>query len=131
MSDNITSGIVNADNRDLQPGEGGMVGDVDKVNGPGAAEVPEFTPTKAELLALVKYWENILLDSQYFIFSCHHDLRLEMTLIPYAVRRLDRIVGLLGDDAVKAVDEVKNEFAKSGGFSDWADYCGHHARRHQ
>jgi hypothetical protein len=46
--------IRNADNADLQPlaGPNFRIGLVDKVNGEGAREVPEFIPTRAELVEL-------------------------------------------------------------------------------
>ena len=111
---------VNADNVDLQPW--GCVGFDDIVNGPGAREVPDFLPTRTELLELAKYWELISLDTEYFVFATGQTGSTEIRLIPYAERRVARIVELLGDDAVKAVREVRNEFAKRVTTPTWEDF---------
>lgn len=45
----------NIDNQWLWP-TAGFIGCVDEVNGVGAQEIPEFVPTRAELIQLLKYW---------------------------------------------------------------------------
>ena len=41
---------------------------VDEVNGPGAAEVPEFVPTRHELFQLLKYWHEVSEGNNYVFF---------------------------------------------------------------
>lgn len=117
----------NEDNRDLQPLYGGnlTIGFVDEVNGSGAREVPEFTPTKAELLELVKHWELTFLDTNYFVFWSQQIGSTERRLSAYAERRICRIVDLLGDDAVEAFREVRKTFAARIGSQDWEDFCAY------
>jgi hypothetical protein len=117
--------IINADNMDLQPLFVGpfVVGHVDNVNGPGAHEVPEYLPTRAELLEVLKYWEFTFLDTEYWVFTMSCDGSTEMRLGRYAKRRSERIVTLLGDDAVKAVCEVRYGFAKGVGAKHWKEFC--------
>jgi len=117
------SGIENADNMYLQPFAG--CGFVEEVNGPGAREVPEFTPTKAELLVLVKHWQKTFLDSELFIFLTKTIGSTDMRLSPFAQRRVFRIISLLEDDAIKAVREVNNEFCEKLGARDWEEFCGY------
>jgi hypothetical protein len=114
---------VNADNRDLQPSAGGLIGFVNEVNGPGAREVPEYTPTTAELLELIKYWELKFLDTEYFMFEHSQAGSREIRLGPYAARRVARIIELLGDEGEKGVRGVRDDFAKSVGSSNWEEFC--------
>ena len=115
----------NKDNLDLQPSYAGnfVIGFVDEVNGPGAREVPEFKPTRAELLELIKHWELIFLDTKFFVFWSHEIGSTEKRLGIYAARRVNRIIELLGDDAVKAVQEVRKNFAERVGSPSWEDFC--------
>jgi hypothetical protein len=131
MSNNITSSIVNADNRDLQPlsDHGITIGFVDEVNGPGAREVPEFTPTRTELLELVKYWTLIFLEWEHRRFETATAGSREVRMCPYADRRVYRIIELLGDDAAKAVHEVSNQFAERVEPLEWErfqEFLGSH-----
>ena len=121
------SSTINADNQDLQATCVGplVVGFVDKVNGPAAGEVPGYMPTKAELLELVKYWESTFLNTEYYVFATGQYGGTEMRLSPYAERRVDRILELLGDDAIKAVCEIRFGFAKGVGPRLWKQFCGY------
>lgn len=127
----------NADNADLQPLLPGpcAIGHVENVNGSDAAEVPAFVVTRAELLELVKYWEDIFLSRAFFIFQTGQIGSTDLRLAPFAERRVVRITESLGDDAVNAVQEVADGFAKRIGVTVWNKFCrylgpGHlHGRR--
>jgi hypothetical protein len=119
------SDTVNADNLDLQPlcAGGFTIGFVNEVNGPGAREVPQYTPTRAELLELIKYWESKFLVTAYFMFAHSQAGSVEIRLGPYAERRVARIVELLGYEGEKGVRGVRDDFAKRVGSSNWEEFC--------
>jgi hypothetical protein len=116
MKRNKLIGVRNADNERVLPSRGGgfIIGHVDEVNGPGATEVAEFVPTRHELIQLVKYWTERIVERQYqyFLTGCSgsSDIRLE----PYAWRRVGRIAGLLGKKRVNRVlREVRASYAEN------------------
>jgi hypothetical protein len=90
--------VINADNTDLQPlVEGPCVfGRVDNVNGPDAVEVPGFVATRAELLELVKHWEEVFLSRAFFMFETGQIGSTDIRLAPFAARRVVRICRIVG-----------------------------------
>ena len=56
--------VTNADNERCMP-LGGCIGHVDEVNGNDAAEVPEFVPTRHELLLLARYWAGVAIEMEW------------------------------------------------------------------
>ena len=92
-----------------------VVGYVDEVNGPGAAEIPDFVPTRHELLQLVKFWVKEALAYEFteeFLYaqSCHSGSLHRA----YAWRRISRIGNLLGKKQHKeAVEAAYAEFGKN------------------
>lgn len=117
--------IRNRDNEDLPPRmvDRFAVGYVEEVNGAGAREVPEYIPTRHELLELVKYWETEYVRTRYWCYAYAASGSTEMRLIPYAGRRVDRIIELLGDDAARAMQNARREFAAGIGTRRWAKFC--------
>jgi len=117
----------NEDSLGLEPLYAGnfVIGFVDAVNGPGAREVPEFKPTRAELLELIKYWKLNFLETNANVFSTGQTGSTERRLGPYAARRVNRIVELLGEDAIKAVHEVRKKFATRVGSQKWEIFCAY------
>ena len=108
--------VRNSDNDLLLPmgGRGVVIGSVDEVNGPGATEIPDFVPTRHELLQLLNFWVKEALDYEYFKFLYAQTGSTELRLIPYAWRRINRIGELLGEErAKKAVEEAYAEFGKN------------------
>jgi hypothetical protein len=84
------------------------------VNGYGATEVPEFVPTRDELLQLVKYWETVALHVEFdrFCLPVYGDANQDREHT-FAGRRLDRLAGVLGEDSVRAaVDEAHTTFGR-------------------
>ncbi len=110
--------VRNKDNDLLLPM--GVFGSVDEVNGPGAAEIPDFVPTRHELLQLLNFWVKEALDYEYFEFLYAQTGSTELRLIPYAWRRVNRIGELLGEErAKKAVEEAYAEFGKDQDQRSW------------
>ena len=109
--------VRNKDNNQLMPlgGRGVVIGSVEEVNGSGAAEIPDFVPTRHELLQLVNFWAKEALGYEFyetFLFAqyCSSGSRLS----GYAWRRINRIGELLGEERVKeAVEEAYAEFGKN------------------
>jgi hypothetical protein len=116
--------IRNADNADLQPlaGPNFRIGLVE-VNGEGAREVPEFIPTRAELVELAKHYESIFLDCEFFSFWSGQIGSTDMRLRHFARRRVGRIVELVGSDAAAPVEDARNEFAKTVDARKWKRFC--------
>ena len=87
------------------------IGYVDEVNGEGAEEIAGFTPTRRELIQLVKYWYGRYLDKDWFWFVSGQTGSTEIRLQPFAMRRIDRAEAVIGEKAVhKAIKEVRDEF---------------------
>ena len=107
--------VTNKDNELLRPwgNEKIVIGYVEEVNGAGAMEVPEFDPTRHELIQLVKYWAEVAfrIEYEWFLTGCTGST--EMRLKPFAWNRIGRIAEHLGDEEVKKVlHEVYDEFEK-------------------
>ncbi len=103
----------NADNEYVMPwvGHGMIMGYVDEVNGAGAKEVSGFLPTRHELIVLVKYWAERMLDDKYLSFVMGGTGSTEIRRRPFARRRIQRIQELLGaGDVSKAIEEVHEEY---------------------
>lgn len=106
---------LSADSDDLGPLVAGpfQIGALDEVNGEGGIEVPDFVPTRNELLQLVKYWERVTLEIEYFWFLYQQTGSTDIRMRPFALRRINRIADVLGEEAVKqAIEEVYEEFRK-------------------
>jgi len=86
---------------------------LDEFNGPGAEEIQGFVPTRHELIQIVKYWANVGLDLNYFMFfnnTTESDLLRQTS---FAQLRIGRIAKILGEDEVrKAIDGVYTKFEK-------------------
>jgi hypothetical protein len=110
---------VNADNKELLPdlfaGPDGVVaavlGHVDEVNGQGAEEVPDFVPTRHELIELAKYWAREELEIKWSLFLYGSLCTSEALVGSFTCRRMDRIAAVLGvDEFDQAIDEVYVRF---------------------
>ena len=93
---------------------------MDEVNGPGAEEIWGFTPTHHELIQIVKYWTEVWLDLDYFMFLHSQTGSDWLRKSHFAHRRVGRIAEILGADEVKKnIDEVYAEFGKTGNKRYW------------
>jgi hypothetical protein len=119
MEDMNERNVVNADNDCL--GEfAGFIGHVDEVNGSGALEIPAFVPTRGELLQLVRYWYERILDIQWFWYMYGQTGSMEIRLEPFAHRRISRIADLIGQKAVdEVVEKTTEEFRKGIDAETW------------
>jgi hypothetical protein len=107
----------NSDNDDLLPwqsGDGGWrIGYVGEVNGPGAEEISGFVPTRHESIVIAKHWMRVQLDEEYFCFLTSSSGSSTWRRVAFAGRRIERLAGLLGEQAVTdAWEEVRKEFAE-------------------
>ena len=88
-----------------------VVGYVDEVNGPGAAEVAVYVPTRHEVTELVKYWYRRVLDNSWCFFVYGGTGSSEWRIKTFAGRRLDRAEVAIGKEAVDAaIKEAREEF---------------------
>jgi hypothetical protein len=106
--------VRNADNEWLGAvgGPSFLVGYLDEVNGPGAAEVAGFVPTRHELLELARYWTNVAVEIEYDWFLFDQVGSSDIRRQPFAWRRVGRIQELLGDEVCNVVDQVYEEYGK-------------------
>jgi len=97
------------------------VGHVSEVNGPDSAEMPEFVPTRHELVQLAKYWATLDLDDLFDFFLYGQTGSSEWRRVAFARRRICRIATVLGEEEVqKAVEEAEKEFSKTIDPRAWA-----------
>ena len=97
----------------------GTVGRVSEVNGAEARDVPEFVPTKHEVIQIAKYWERRRLQIQLWFFVTGQSGSSEWRENFYASRRIDRIAGILPEEELnQALEEVKLDSKQEGKFSD-------------
>jgi len=83
-------------------------------------EVPEFVPTRQELIQLVKYWveEVIKVDYDQFITGWFDGSQARLVIL--ASHRINRIAGLLGKKAVdQSIDQVYAEFGEKQEKRHW------------
>ncbi len=108
--------VSNSDNEWLEPMWG--CGSVDEVNGPGAEEIQGFTPTRHELIQLVKFWAEEKIDLEYFYFLYAQTGSTEIRLGPFASSN-NHLVQILGEDEVnRVIDEVHAKFKRERNISD-------------
>ena len=106
---------VNKDNERLYPSgnEKFIFGYVDEVNGTVATEVSGFIPTRQELIQLVKYWADEVIELNWFMYIYQQTGSDWLNQISFANCRIGRIGRLLGDDEVKkTIDELKTKLSK-------------------
>lgn len=97
------------------------IGCVNEVNGPDSAEVPDFAPTRHELIQLVKYWATVALGLQFDYFLYSSTGSTEWRLGAFASRRINRIAIPLGEVEVqKAIREAEDKFSKATDPKAWA-----------
>jgi hypothetical protein len=85
--------------------------DVDEVNGPRTEEITGYTPTRHELIHLVKYWCGEVLDLLWDHFTYGQACSSDSQRISSARRRINLAATVIGDEAVdQAIAEVRAEF---------------------
>jgi len=97
------------------------VGYVDEVNGPNSAVMPEFVPTRYELIQLAKYWATIVIDLRFDYFLYTGTGSSEWRLDAFASRRVGRIGEILGQDEInKVIDQAYEEYGKERDPRAWS-----------
>ena len=77
-------------------------------------EVPDFNPTREELIQIIKYWaEEILrMDYESFLDGCWCGSQTHLQI--FGVHQINRIKEVLGKEAVKqAISETNTKFAEA------------------
>jgi hypothetical protein len=73
-----------------------------------------FTLVEREWIALVRYWTEFTLDSEYFSYRTGVVGNRDLHRRHFAYHRLSQLRTMLGSDKFqKVVDEVEDEFGKS------------------
>ena len=109
--------VKNRNNDDLLPLVEGHIGigDVDEVNGPGAEEIPDFDPTRHELVQLLIFWANVHFEESFVYRTTDHqeDPEHPEYLMYFSSRRMDRIADLLErEEVAKVVSAIYVEIGK-------------------
>jgi hypothetical protein len=102
-----------------------LIGCVDEVNGPGAAECASYRPTNHELRVLAEHWAEQALATDVFYFVYAQTGSSEWRRRAYAERRRARIADILGQEAMDEVlASVKKKVQEDRQLSDqeWAIY---------
>lgn len=96
-----------------------VVGYVSEVNGPDACDVPEFVPTKHELIQIAKYWLLCLLDNDFYFFVHGQTSSTEWRINIYSNRRINRIAEILPEQELnEALEEAERDFKQDKKISD-------------
>ena len=104
----MTKIVENRDNPDILVTDDAALAYVEEVHGPGAEEIPDFVPTRQELVQLLEFWAKVH-------FGEHCSYRTRDLLVCFSRRRLHRIANLLETEEVrKIVYEVHREFMEKG-----------------
>ncbi len=83
--------------------------------------MPEFVPTRHELIQLAKDWATLDIDDLFDFFLYGQTGSSEWRRVAFAHRRIDRIATILGEEEVrKAVEEAEEEFSKTIDPRAWA-----------
>ena len=99
-------------------GGGLIIGSVDAINGQDGEEV-EFPVTRHELHALAEYWWTERIDHDFWFFLYQQTGSSEWRWSVYMDRRLDRLHGILGKEAMdKAFDGAAARIRKLRNISD-------------
>ena len=112
---NVEINVANQDNESLHAWgtHRFLVGYVEKVNGSGAEEIPDFVPTRHELLALAKYWVQERLTQEFWCFCTQSSGSTEWRLLRYARLRVERITDLIAGEEVDCA--IEEAIAELGG----------------
>lgn len=88
--------------------EGSYIHDV---NGEGGEEIPDYVPTRSELVQVVRYWHLRRLDDEWFEFLYGRREPNSYRLAIFAERRIHRAAAAIGQEAVdQAIEKAREEF---------------------
>jgi len=102
------------------------IGYVDEVNGPGAAAVPEFVPTRAELIILFKHYYKKDLDIRFWWFCFEQAGSSDTRRQAFAARRWNRIADVLNldEEAVQKLCREVEDVFRAQQEASGAQYAG-------
>ena len=104
---------------DVRRAGGFVIGYVSEVNGPEACEVPEFVPTKHELIQIAKYWLHRRLDNSFFFFTYSQTGSSEWRVNIYAERRIDRAAEILTEEELnELIADAERDYKDKNGITD-------------
>ena len=96
------------------------IGFIDEVNGPCAEPVPEYKPTRFELLQLAEYWLRRALELSLCNFQSGVVGSSDMRIIPYAFQKAQTISDCLGADEFEEVqNRIENSLRRAVGDRVW------------
>jgi hypothetical protein len=121
VNTNIKKARLSADSEGLGAwgNERFVIGHVPEVNGSEACEVPQFVPTKHELIQIAKYWFQRRLDNDFYLFVFGQTGSSEWRTNVYANRRINRIADILPEQELnQSIEEVEHDFKQEHKISD-------------
>ena len=84
---------------------------VNEVNGADAEEVPQYVPTRHELVQMVKYWYGRILRNDHYRSQFDGSYSDHLWVQRFAPRRIRRAAAAIGQEAVdQAIEEAREEF---------------------
>jgi len=96
-----------------------VIGRVAEINGSEACEVPQFVPTKHELIQIAKYWLLRLLNNHLWYFETGQTGSSEWRESVYASRRIDRIAEILPEQEFNnVIEEIERDFKQDKKIND-------------
>ncbi|HWY55862.1 MAG TPA: hypothetical protein VNZ03_15450 [Terriglobales bacterium] len=85
------------------PSDPFIVGSVEAINGEDGKEVPQFVPTRHELMQLAEYWALERIDHDFYWFAFQQTGSSDWRWGRYISRRLNQLSEILGTQAMKSV----------------------------
>jgi hypothetical protein len=90
------------------------------VVGEDEREIPEFVPTKEEVIHLAKYWVRRRLQVRFWVFNFEQCSRSEWCEERYALNRIDQIAEILPEQELnQAIKEAERDFKQDIGDDVW------------
>jgi len=89
-------------------------------NGAGAEEIPDFVPTRRELIQIVEYWVQEIIEMEFdqFITGCSDGSQARLDML--ASHRINCIEKILGEDEVtKIAHELYEMFGQTVDKKHW------------
>ena len=119
-AENHESQNLDSDGLGYDQYDGGVLGSVDEVNGPGSRVCPGFRPTVEELRILARHWLKISYDLEINFFYTRSTGSTEYRLNEFAMRRLARIEEAIGNGEFTPIEsEVCEKYRIKMGERHW------------
>ena len=100
------------------------VGYTEEIHGKGGEEIPEFVPTRHELIQLVRFWARQVAKTRWFMIMNNSVGSCDRREIAFAWARIDQIADYIDPNALSdAVTAVYEEFGKDKNPHLWKYFC--------